>query len=34
VEDRLAGSPWATDLPIGHLVAEGSPVIEYADDRV
>lgn len=32
VEDRLAGQPGSADLPISHLVAEGSPGLEYADD--
>jgi hypothetical protein len=32
VEDRLAGQPWATELPIDHLVAGGSPFPWYADD--
>jgi len=34
VEDRLAGQPWATELPINHLVAGGSLFPWYADDPV
>lgn len=30
VEDRLSGSPNALMAPISHLVANGSPVVEYA----
>jgi hypothetical protein len=30
VEDRLSGSPSAASVPISHLVADGSPVVEYA----
>lgn len=30
VEDRLSGSASATTLPVAHLVADGSPVIEHA----
>jgi hypothetical protein len=30
VEDNLSGSPNALPVPISHLVADGSPVVEYA----
>ena len=30
VEDRLSGSPSGPAVPISHLVADGSPVVEYA----
>jgi hypothetical protein len=30
VEDNLSGSPSGLHVPIGHLVADASPVVEYA----